>query len=64
MKIHYLLPLLFTLSVHAAEDRQPYVCDNGSRLDISFSADADGRLYETLILRRPSPTRHIAVVGQ
>ncbi|HMW17078.1 MAG TPA: hypothetical protein PKN13_10335 [Accumulibacter sp.] len=27
-------------------------------------ADADGRLYETLILRRPSPTRHIAVVGQ
>lgn len=48
MKIHYLLPLLFTLSAHAAEDRQPYVCDNGSRLDISFSADADGRPHATL----------------
>lgn len=48
MKIHYLLPLLFTLSAHAADDRQAYVCDNGSRLDISFSADADGRSQATL----------------
>jgi putative lipoprotein len=48
MKLHYLLPLLLTLSAHAAEDRQPYVCDNGSRLDISFSADADGRPQATL----------------
>ncbi|MCG2577064.1 YbaY family lipoprotein [Dechloromonas sp. XY25] len=48
MKIRYLLPLLCALSAHAAEDRQPYTCDNGNRLDISFTADADGRPQATL----------------
>lgn len=48
MKIHHLLPLLLALSAHAAEDRQPYTCDNGSRLDLSFAADADGRPQATL----------------
>ena len=48
MKIRYLLPVLFALSAHAAEDRQPYRCDNGSRLDISFATDADGRPQATL----------------
>ncbi|HLO63918.1 MAG TPA: YbaY family lipoprotein [Azonexus sp.] len=48
MKIRYLLPVLCALSAHAAEDRQPYTCDNGNRLDISFAADADGRPQATL----------------
>lgn len=48
MKIHHLLPLLLTLSAHATENRLPYACDNGSRLDISFAADADSRPQATL----------------
>ena len=50
MKIATLLifPLLFALPVHAAAERQPYTCDNGSRLDISFTEDAEGRPQATL----------------
>ncbi|MDE2440471.1 MAG: YbaY family lipoprotein [Betaproteobacteria bacterium] len=48
MKIRYLLPLLVVLSAHAAAENQPYTCDNGSRLDISFTIDADGRPQATL----------------
>lgn len=44
------LPLLFLLplTLHASEDRHDYHCDNGSRLVISFAADADGRPQATL----------------
>lgn len=42
-----LLSLLFALPAQAAE-RQPYACDNGSRLDISFAEDAEGRPQATL----------------
>lgn len=50
MKIATLLlfPLLFALPVHAAAERQPYTCDNGSRLDISFAEDTEGRPQATL----------------
>lgn len=48
MKLRYLLPLLFPLGAIANEERIPYACDNGSRLDISYSADADGRAQATL----------------
>lgn len=48
MKHLYLLPLLAALTAHAAEERLPYACDNGSRIDISFSTDADGRPQATL----------------
>lgn len=43
MKLRPLLALLFPLCVFAGEERIPYACDNGSRIDISFSANADGR---------------------
>ena len=43
MKLRHLLPLLVPLAAFAGEERLPYACDNGSRLDISFFADADGR---------------------
>jgi len=43
-----LFPLLCALPVHAAAERQPYTCDNGSRLDISFTEDAEGRPQATL----------------
>lgn len=44
------LPLLLCLplALAAAEPRLGYRCDNGSRLDLSFSADADGRPQATL----------------
>ncbi len=48
MKFHYLLPLFLAFSAQAAEDRQPYTCDNGNRLDIAFSNDAEGRPLATL----------------
>ena len=48
MKLSYLLALLLPLSALASEERIPYACDNGSRLDISFAADADGRALATL----------------
>ena len=43
MKLPCLLALLVPLCVFAGEERIPYACDNGSRIDISFSANADGR---------------------
>src|SRR5574343_847889 len=48
MKFHYLLPFPLPLCAIAAEERTPYACNNGSRLDISYSADADGRPQATL----------------
>lgn len=48
MKLHYLLPLLLPLCATASDERVPYTCDNGSRLDISFSADASGRAQASL----------------
>jgi putative lipoprotein len=48
MKRLYLLPLLIALSAHATEERHPYTCDNGSRLDISFTTNAEGRPLATL----------------
>ena len=44
MKTRFLLPLcLLALSAHADPARLPYACDNGSRIDISFPTDTDGR---------------------
>jgi putative lipoprotein len=46
-----LLPLLllsFLSLAHADGERIRYACDNGSRLDISFRADGDGRPQATL----------------
>lgn len=42
------LLLLAPLALLATEERHTYRCDNGSPLDISFSADADGRPQATL----------------
>jgi len=44
------LPLLLALASipAAAAERVAYLCDNGARLDISFSADPDGRPQATL----------------
>lgn len=44
-----LAPLLaLPLSLHADSARHTYRCDNGSQLEISFSADSDGRPQATL----------------
>lgn len=43
MKLRRLLPLLLPLCALAGEERVPYACDNGSRIDISFTVDTDGR---------------------
>lgn len=48
MKTPALLLLLAALSAHAADDRFPYACDNGSNLEIAFTADAEGRPLATL----------------
>lgn len=48
MKTPALPLLLVALTAHAADDRLPYACDNGSRLEIGFSADAEGRQLATL----------------
>lgn len=48
MKLRYLIPVLLIAAAHAADDRQPYACDNGSRVDIAFTTDADGRPQATL----------------
>ncbi len=48
MKISALPLLLIAFSAHAADDRLPYACDNGSRLEIGFTADAEGRALATL----------------
>ncbi len=50
MKLRY-LPLLLPLAVLAEEPPQMYTCDNGSRIEISFSAPDSGR---------PSATLHFA----
>ncbi len=44
MKIRHLLGLALLPSLALADDvPQPYTCDNGSRIDISFFADNSGR---------------------
>ncbi len=48
MKLRPLLPLLVPLCVFAGEERIPFACDNGSRIDISFSTNADGRPLASL----------------
>lgn len=52
MKLHHLpLPLLLLslpLTALADSERQPYACDNGSHVEISFSAASDGRPQATL----------------
>ena len=48
MKTPALLLLLAALSAHAADERFPYSCDNGSNLEIAFTADAEGRPLATL----------------
>ncbi|WP_265943832.1 YbaY family lipoprotein [Dechloromonas sp. A34] len=48
MKLKY-LPLLFLpLTALADGERLPYGCDNGSRIDLSFSTGSDGRPQATL----------------
>lgn len=49
MKLLPLLSLLVPLCVFAGEERIPYSCDNGGRLEISFSTDADGRAQAQLL---------------
>ena len=48
MKLHHLPLLLLPLTALADNERQPYACDNGSRIEISFSAADDGRPQATL----------------
>jgi len=44
----YLLPFLLLPLTALAGERLPYHCDNGSRIDISFTEAADGRPQATL----------------
>lgn len=44
----FLLAASAASGAFAAGERVAYACDNGARLDISFSADADGRPQATL----------------
>lgn len=48
MKYLLLSILLLPLGVLAEVERIPYTCDNGSRIDISFFAENDGRPQATL----------------
>ncbi|MDP3540354.1 MAG: YbaY family lipoprotein [Azonexus sp.] len=48
MKLHHLPLLLLPLTALAAGERVPYTCDNGSRIELSFSAASDGRPQATL----------------
>jgi putative lipoprotein len=48
MKLHHLPLLLLPLAALADGERIPYSCDNGSRIDLSFSTAADGRPQATL----------------
>ena len=51
--IRHLLPLLALCAfafAHAQEQRTTYTCDDGSRLEVSFSATAEGRPQATLHL--------------
>lgn len=50
MKLAHLALLLLPLSALADGERLPYTCDNGSRIEISFSANLDGRPQATLHL--------------
>lgn len=43
MKIYALSLLLLPLTALAEGERLPYICDNGSSVNISFSADLSGR---------------------
>ena len=43
MKIYALPLLLLPFSALAEGERLPYICDNGSSIDISFSVDLSGR---------------------
>lgn len=43
-----LFALTLTAGAFANDSRQPYHCDNGSRIDISFGDDAEGRPRATL----------------
>ena len=43
MKFHVLPLLLLPLISFADNERLPYACDNGSRIELSFSTAADGR---------------------
>ena len=48
MNLRPLLALLIPLCAMAGDERVAYTCDNGSRIDISFSTPADGRPQATL----------------
>jgi len=48
MKLFHLPFLLLPLAALAAGERQPYACDNGSHIEISFTEAADGRPQATL----------------
>lgn len=48
MKLKYLPLLLLPLTALAASERLPYGCDDGSRIDLSFSTGSDGRPQATL----------------
>lgn len=48
MKFHHLPLLLLPLTALADGERQTYGCDNGSRIELSFSAATDGRPQATL----------------
>jgi putative lipoprotein len=48
MKLFSLALLCLPLLVQAEGERLPYTCDNGSRIDISFSTSSDGRPQATL----------------
>ncbi|MBS1144134.1 MAG: hypothetical protein H6R14_1540 [Proteobacteria bacterium] len=48
MNLRPLLLLCLPLLALANDDRVAYTCDNGSRIDISFSADFSGRPQATL----------------
>lgn len=48
MKLLHLPLLLLPLTALAAGERVPYTCDNGSRIDLSFSAASDDRPQATL----------------
>ena len=48
MKLAHLALLLLPLTALADGERLPYTCDNGSRIEISFSTHSDGRPQATL----------------
>lgn len=48
MNLRPLLALLVPLCAMAGDERIAYICDNGSRIDISFLADISGRPQATL----------------